>query len=207
MPTIGHYSVVVRPAMAVLATAVLLAVLVPPVARMLTFQALPSYGYVNPDYWRFDTRGNAGADIMVLTPDGKEVHPTPPAKGVPTYNSDRGFDVIVTKAGNATDGVFLRNALNRDHAEFSNKDLTMTFEAKTPTAFPLLVTLRDGRPGMDKQGALWSCKMDVKGNNWEAYHIPIPASAMLKSPNLCYILAVHLGGQKGNVAFRRIHVR
>jgi len=205
MVTFGSYTIIIKPALTVFAAAVTIGLIAPPIVHLLKFEKSHSYGYVNPDMWRFDTRGTADARIMLLDTDGGEIAPMP-TKGAPTYNSDQGFNVTVFHPGKATDTVFLRNAMSLGQSDSWGKDLHLSFEAKADRLFPLLFTVRDGHPGMDKEGPIWSYEMKVRGS-WKKYDVTIPAASLQKTANLDSILAIHLGTQSGNVGFRHIYVR
>jgi hypothetical protein len=195
---IGEKRVVVKPALAVLAAAVLTASFVIPLVRHGARQRLPAYGIIHPQRWKFTARNDAAADITLYQKEpGKEV-PLPAGRGIYLVDCDAGFTVTVERPGRTTDSVHLRNALNLDLLPNSGP-IALRFEAATEgdsPGFPVYITVRDDK------NLLWSKQVDIMGSR-RMYRFTTP---LKPSKNRNVTIAFHLGTQSGSVSIWNIRM-
>ena len=190
---VGDAKVVVKPAMLVLLCAILIGAIAVPLLRRDPTSGTPSYGYANPETWKFEARQGAQATASAGLDEKKA--------GVSSsvVDAGSGFTAKITRAGSTADSVYLRNAMNLDLNQ-GRKPLRLTFEARTigtgAPAFPLTFTVRDS------QTLLWSDRV-VAGPDWKQYEKKIT----LKPDSLLnVILAIHLGEKTGTVQIRNLQV-
>jgi hypothetical protein len=189
---VGNAKVVIKPAMLVLLCALVIGAIAIPVLRRDPSKNMPSYGYANPQTWKFDARRPAEA-VASAGLDAKK------GGDSSVLDAGTGFTVKVSQAGQSADSVYLRNAMNLDLNQ-ERKPLRLTFEARTTdpgtTAFPLTFTVRDS------QTLLWSERVTA-GPSWQQYEKKIT----LKPGSLLnVILAIHLGAKTGSVQIRNLQV-
>jgi hypothetical protein len=190
---VGNAKVVVKPAMLVLLCALLIGVIAVPVLRRDPSSNMPSYGYANPETWKFEARQGAQAVAYA----GLDAQKSGVTSSV--VDAGKGFTVTISQVGRNPDSVYLRNAMNLDLNQ-GKKPLRLTFEARTVApgspAFPMTFTVRDS------QTLLWSERITAD-SSWKKYDKKIT----LKPDSLLnVILAVHLGEKTGAVQIRNLQV-
>jgi hypothetical protein len=193
---VGSAKVVVKPAMLVLLCALVIGAIAIPVLRRDPTSGMPSYGYANPETWKFEARQGAQA----VAAGGLESQIPKDAATSAVVDASRGFTVNVSQAGPTPDSVYLRNAMNLDLNK-DRKPLLLTFEARTvdpkTPAFPLTFTVRDA------QTLLWSERVMTEPD-WKQYEKKIT----LKPGSLLnVIMAIHLGEKTGTVQIRNLQVK
>jgi hypothetical protein len=191
---VGNAKVIVKPALLVLLCAILIAVIAVPLLRRDPSSNMPSFGYANPQTWRFEARQGAQAVAFAGFDAEKK-----DASSSSALDAGAGFTVKVSQTGPSADSVYLRNAMNLDLNQ-GRKPLHLTFEARTAapgtSAFPLTFTVRDS------QTLLWSDRV-VADPSWKRYEKTIT----LKPGSLLnVILAIHLGEKTGAVQIRNLQV-
>ncbi|MES2465275.1 MAG: hypothetical protein V4671_32315 [Armatimonadota bacterium] len=189
---VGNARVVVKPAMLVLLCALLIGAIAVPLLRRDPSSNMPSYGYANPEMWKFEAR--EGTEAVAFA--GLDAQKT---NASPLLDADAGFTVKVSQVGKKIDSIYLRNAMNLDLNQ-GKKPLRLTFEARTAApsaaAFPLTFTIRDS------QTLLWSDRMTAD-TSWKSYEKTIN----LKPGSLLnVILAIHLGEKAGTLQIRNLQV-
>jgi hypothetical protein len=190
---VGDAKVVVKPAMLVLLCALLIGVIAVPILRRDPSSNMPSYGYANPETWKFEARQGAQA----VASAGLDAQKNGVTSSV--VDAGKGFTVTVSHLGRNADSVYLRNAMNLDLNQ-GRKPLRLTFEARTVApgspAFPMTFTVRDS------QTLLWSERITAD-SSWKKYDKQIT----LKPDSLLnVILAIHLGEKTGAVQIRNLQV-
>lgn len=190
---VGNAKVVVKPAMLVLLSAIFIASVAIPLLRRDPSSHMPSYGYANPEMWKFEARQGAEATVAA----GLDANKSGAVSSV--IDAGKGFTVKVARVSPKPDSVYLRNAMNLDLNQ-GRKPLRLTFEARTANPneaeFPLTFTVRDSHT------LLWSDRV-VAGSSWKQYEKKIT----LKPDSLLnVILAVHLGEKTGSVQIRNLQV-
>ena len=191
---VGNAKVVVKPAMLVLLCAILIGAIAVPLLRRDPTSGAPSYGYANPETWKFEARQGAQATASAGLDEKKT------GVSASVLDAGSGFTVKVARAGSTADSVYLRNAMNLDLNQ-ERKPLRLTFEARTvgtgTPEFPLTFTVRDS------QTLLWSDRV-MASPSWKQYEKKIT----LKPDSLLnVILAIHLGEKTGAVQIRNLQVK
>jgi len=199
---VGNKRVVVKPAMVVLISGIVVAIAVIAVAGYYASYRVPSTGLVNPKRWKFETRSGAQAEIKPYSPLKSENG----TDGVQLIDAESGFDVKVTQSAASADRVFLRNGLNLDMVNAQTLDLT--FEGRAPKPFPVIVTIRDLEISpADNPAPLWRQAFLIDSSDWKGYQATVPVPALRKSAQMNLVAAVQMGDHQGIVSLRRIRLR
>lgn len=194
---IANTRVVIKPAMIVLILAVVVGAVAIPLLRRDPVADTPSYGYVNPQTWKFEAGQGAQATVVSgASPSAED------GGRISVLDLEKGSQVQVIQVGSSADSVYLRNALNLD-LNRDRKPMRLTFEGRAGAdsdsnapPFPVTFIVRDSKT------LLWSDRL-VLSPSWKQYDVKI----QLKQSNLLnVIMAIHLGEKVGTVQLRNLHV-
>ncbi len=187
-------TIVVKPAMVVLITSIIAAVIIPAYLSKPKEKQGASFENLNSAIWKFEVRRNAKAVLSLVGSS----NPTPEkSAGEASYkiNMRSGVEVDVKAIDGASDCIDLRNIVNFDGVK-EHDDLVVRFRARAEKPHDVFFILRE-------YGQLiWSTKHTIT-DQWQDFSMPI---SFRKCKTFQAVLSIHLGAETGKLTLTNLRI-
>jgi hypothetical protein len=192
--TIGSKQFVIKPALIVLAGAVVLGAFGPLYAKRLSVQPQLAWKCLNLDTWKLEVRRSAIAELTT-SPSAHQVLSKSEKNAAYNIDLSKGIAVDIKQHDGAADCVDLRNAVNFEEIKSLN-GLAIRFTAHAESPHELVLILRE------RDQVRWSAKVQVAR---EPKEISLPISFKSCESNQA-ILSIHLGGETGKTGLKNLRI-